>query len=142
MSPALTKLSIRSEAATRILAHAEQAATALGIAVVIAITDEAGVLKGLCRMDGAPLISIDIAQDKAYTAASFGIPTHEWHDRLKDEPGVLDGLLKAPRFTILGGGVPIVHDGAVIGGVGVSGGSAEQDLRVARTALDRALTGA
>jgi uncharacterized protein GlcG (DUF336 family) len=142
MSLALTKLSIRSAAATRILTHAEQTATALGVAVVIAVTDEAGVIKGLCRMDGAPLISIDIAQDKAYTAASFGVPTHEWHDRIKDEPALLHGLLKAPRFTILGGGVPIVQDGALIGGLGVSGGSAEQDLRIAQAALDLARTGA
>ena len=51
----------------------------------IAIVDESGVLKGLLRMDGAPLLSVQVAQDKAYTAAAFGIPTDAWYDFIKDD---------------------------------------------------------
>ena len=79
-------------------------------------------------MDGASLISGDIAQDNAYTAASFGRATHEWYDLIKHDPALVHGLNKAPRFTLLGGGLPVMAQGALVGGIGVSGGTAEQDL--------------
>ena len=57
----------------------------MGKGFAIAIVDDSGLLKAFQRMDGAPLISIQIAQDKAYTAAGFGIPSHGWYDFIKDD---------------------------------------------------------
>jgi uncharacterized protein GlcG (DUF336 family) len=83
-------------------------------------------------MDGAPLLSAQIAQDKAYTVAAFGgVPTHEWWNMIQDEPPVLHGIVKTDRLVVFGGGVPLLVDGALIGAAGASGGSAEQDRAVA-----------
>lgn len=131
----IVRASIGSAGSTALLRAAEAAADAFGSAVAIAVVDESGVLKGFSRMDGAPLLSNDIARDKALTAASFGVATHLWYDRIKADPALVHGLGKAAGFTLLGGGVPIVADGAVVGGIGVSGGSAEEDLAIAEAAL-------
>lgn len=136
----VVRASIGSAGSTALLRAAEQAATELGAAVAIAVVDDAGVLKGFSRMDGAPLLSSDIARGKAITAASFGVATHLWYDRIKDDPALVHGLGNASGFTLLGGGVPVVADGAVVGGIGVSGGSAEEDLAIAEAAL-KALEG-
>ncbi len=141
MPTTIVRASIGSTGSTALLRAAEQAASALGAAVAIAVVDESGVLKGFSRMDGAPLLSSDIARDKAVTAASFGVSTHLWYERIKAEPALVHGLSKAAGFTLLGGGVPIVAESAVIGGIGVSGGSAEEDLAIAGAAL-KALDGA
>ena len=80
----------------------------LGKAFTIAVVDAAGVLKALERMDGAPLLSIQVAQDKAYTAVGFGMPTHTWHDFIKDDPPLADGATAGiDRLVIFGGGFPI-----------------------------------
>src|SRR4051812_9831448 len=89
----------------------------------IAIVDDPGGLKGSGRMDGAPLLSIQIAQEKAYTAAGFGMPSHGWHDFIKDDPPLADGAPTGiDRLVIFGGGYPIEIDGQVVGAIGVSGG--------------------
>jgi len=94
------------------------------------------VLKALERMDGAPLISIQIAQDKAYTAVGFGIPSHAWHDFIKDDPPLAAGATTGiDRLVIFGGGFPITVDGAIVGAIGVSGGHYSEDAAVAEAAL-------
>lgn len=113
------------------VAHAE----ALGIRINVAVTDAAGVLAGFLRMPGAFLHSIDIAIDKAYTAASFGFPTSQWPEILAGDEALRLGLPLRPRLVIFGGGLPIHENGQRIGGIGVSGGSAEQDEDCARAGL-------
>ena len=113
------------------VAHAEQ----LGITINVAITDSAGVLAGFLRMPGSFLHSIDIAIDKAYTSASFGFPTSAWKEVLINDETLRIGIAARPRLVIFGGGLPIVADGVRIGGIGVSGGSAEQDEECARAGL-------
>ena len=76
--------------------------------MVIAIVDDGGVLKAFSRMDGAALLSVQVAQDKAYTAVGFGMPTHGWHDFIKDDPPLADGAPTGiDRLVIFGGGYPI-----------------------------------
>jgi uncharacterized protein GlcG (DUF336 family) len=87
------------------------------------------------RMPGAFLHSVDIAIDKAYTAAGFGFPTSQWQDILASDENLRLGLAQRPRLVIIGGGLPIVQDGERIGGIGVSGGSAHEDEICAREAL-------
>ena len=135
MARTLTKASITSEGAVEAIRAAERKAAEIGVPMCIAVVDESGVLKGFSRMDGASLLSVDIAQDKAYTAVSFGIPTHGWFDFIKDDPPLLHGIVKTPRLIVFGGGYPITIDGAVVGGIGVSGGHYEQDMVVAQAGL-------
>jgi uncharacterized protein GlcG (DUF336 family) len=102
-------------------------AEALGIRINVAVTDASGTLMAFLRMPGAFLHSIDIAIDKAYTAASFGFPTSQWGAALANDELLRQGLNARPRLVLFGGGLPVVEGGERIGGIGVSGGSAEQD---------------
>src|ERR1700754_4308228 len=135
MARTLTKASITAEAAAEAIRAAEAKAAEIGVPMVIAVVDESGVLKAFSRMDGAALLSVDIAQDKAYTAAAFGISTDTWHNFIKDDPPLLHGIVKTPRLIVFGGGYPLQVDGANVGGIGVSGGHYEQDMVVAQAGL-------
>lgn len=136
-----TRQSLNADAALQLVGLACAGARGAGLAVAVAVVDDAGRLKAFCAMDGAPLVSTALAQDKAYTAAAFGLPTDEWHPALEGAPALLLGLNKAERFTVLGGGLPLRHAGALIGGIGVSGASAEEDRAIAAAALAGLLGG-
>ena len=131
-----TKQTLTLEAAASVVEAAKAEAQSLGKPMVIAVTDEAGTLLAFARMDSAPVLSVDIAIDKAYTSATFGIPTHVWHDFIKDDPPLRDGAPTAiKRLVVFGGGYPITVDGQVVGAVGVSGGHYSEDQKVAEAGL-------
>jgi uncharacterized protein GlcG (DUF336 family) len=135
---AIQKLSIGTitgELAQELVTAGANKATELGKPMVISVVDAAGHLKAFLRMDGAPLLSVGIAQDKAYTAASFGISTDTWHEFIKDDPPLALGIPHTPRLVTFGGGYPILVDGEVVGGLGVSGGHYSDDMAVATGAL-------
>ena len=120
-------------AARAAVAHADS----LGARVNVAVVDAGGNLAAFLRMPGAPLHSVDIAIDKAYTAVSFGLPTHQWAAALQNHSqAVREGIVLRPRFVAFGGGLPIHASGQRIGAIGVSGGSEEQDLGIAQAGLD------
>jgi len=136
MADTHTKSSISTEAAHRLIAAAEAKAGELGKPFVIAIVDDGGVLKAFSRMDGAALLSVQIAQDKAYTAVGFGLPTHGWHDFIKDDPPLASGAPSGiDRLVVFGGGYPLMVDGQLVGGIGVSGGHYSEDMQIAEAAL-------
>lgn len=136
MAKVFEKKSISSELAHQMIQAAERKAADMGHPFVVAIVDESGVLKAMSRMDGAALISVQIAQDKAYTAVGFGIPSDAWHEFIKDDPPLAAGAVGGiDRLVVFGGGYPVKVDGQVIGGVGVSGGHYSQDMEVAQAAL-------
>jgi uncharacterized protein GlcG (DUF336 family) len=121
-----------SEAVRAAVSHA----ASLGICINVAVADSGGNLAAFLRMPGAFLHSIDIAIDKAYTAASFGLATSQWHAALQDHSAaVREGIVRRPRFVGFGGGLPILEAGLRIGGIGVSGGSEEQDEACAQAGL-------
>jgi uncharacterized protein GlcG (DUF336 family) len=133
---AFQKSSISAEAARRIIATGEEKARKMNLSVSLAVYDADGTLKAFSRMDGAPLLSVQWSQDKAYTAASSGRPTHEWWDLVKDDEVLLHGIIKTDRLIVFGGGYPItIAAGVVVGGIGVSGGHYEEDMLVAEAAL-------
>lgn len=127
---------IDAPAALRAVTAAVQAAAAMGVYVNVAVVDAAGVLAAFARMPGAPLHSVDISIDKAYTATSFGLPTSQWHAVLQQHSqAVREGLLLRPRFVAFGGGLPMVEGSVRIGAIGVSGGSEQQDEAIASAGL-------
>ena len=126
---------ISSEGALALIAAAQRAAAAEGVTVSICVVDPSGLQVGFLRMDGAMLGTIGLAASKAHSAAMFATPTHAWHGILSGDAALRDGLLGTERFTTLGGGVPLVIDGTLIGALGVSGGSVEQDRGVAEAAV-------
>ena len=136
MSEVFVKQSISSELAHRVIAAAEAKATEMGVPMGIAICDEAGVLKAFSRMDGAALFAVQIAQDKAYTAVGFGMPSGGWHDFIKDDPPLAAGAVGGiDRLVIFGGGFPITVGEVIVGAIGVSGGHYSQDMDVAEAGL-------
>jgi uncharacterized protein GlcG (DUF336 family) len=132
----ITKTTISAELAARVIDAAVSHAQSLGRGFSIAIVDDSGLLKAFHRMDGAPLIATQIAQDKAYTAVGFGMPSHGWYDFIKDDaPLALGAPTGIDRLVVFGGGYPIVIDEAVVGAIGVSGGHYSEDMQVAEAGL-------
>jgi uncharacterized protein GlcG (DUF336 family) len=131
----IIKKSIDIATAQQAIEAAAKKSTELGLKMCIAVSDESGDLKAFERMDGAPKLSIQIAQDKAFTAASYGLATHVWWDFIKDDPPLLHGITHTPRLVVFGGGYPIVLEGEVVGAIGISGGHYKQDMECARAAL-------
>ena len=137
MANTFQKSSITLETAERIIKAAEAKAQEMGKSMVIAVCDEDGVLKAFHRMDGAALLSVQIAQDKAYTAICFGgLSTDGWYDFIKNDPPLLHGIVKTDRLTVFGGGYAIQTEDGIIGGIGVSGGHYSEDMKVAQAGLE------
>jgi glc operon protein GlcG len=137
MSSTVSSMSVSLEGARRVIDAAVAKATEMEMAVCISVCDPGGHAVIAVRMDGAALLSVDIAANKAYTVIAFkGLPTHIWWDAIKNEPALVHGLTLSNRFIIFGGGIPLNADGALVGAVGVSGGTAEQDQAIAESAAD------
>ncbi len=119
---------VTADAAQAIIGAAARRADELGVRVSVAVVDEGGNLKAFLRMDGAEIAGPTLAEDKAYTAVAVRCATHELAEFT--QPGQpLFGLHAGAggRLVIYGGGVPLVRDGEVAGGVGVSGSAAVAD---------------
>jgi uncharacterized protein GlcG (DUF336 family) len=114
---------------------ATEKAKEIGIGVCAAVYDSSSQLKAFIRMDGAPMLSGPIAEDKAHTSASFQSPTHALFDWISKDPPLLHGITQYPRFIVFGGGYPITEDGVLIGSIGISGGHYSQDMECAKAGL-------
>jgi len=126
--------SISSEAARALIGAALAASREIGFEAAIAVTDAGGHLRSFERSDNCPFLTVDVAIDKAWTAVSFGISTDRWADIISDNPKVSQ-LSHRPRLVAVGGGLPIIENGRVIGGIGISGGTAVQDEQACLIAL-------
>jgi uncharacterized protein GlcG (DUF336 family) len=124
------------EVAKKLMKGAERRARELGVSQVIAIVDEGRNLIACHRMDDAWLASIDIAQNKAWTAVSLKMPTSNLA-KLTVPNAELYGLntTNHRRVVVFGGGIPFVKEGRIVGGVGVSGSTIAHDVEVAKAAV-------
>jgi uncharacterized protein GlcG (DUF336 family) len=132
---AVSQAVIGCDAAATVVRAAVDHARAQGWRINAAVVDAGGNLAAFLRMPGAFIQSIDIAIDKAYTSAGFGFPTGDWMKVVEGNEGMKLGFSARPRLVVFGGGLPIRVDGQLIGGVGVSGASEEQDVECARAGL-------
>ena len=135
MKLAVTQNTISWEAAHAAVEAAVQEAQRLGVRINVAVADASGNLVAFLRMPGAFPQSIAIAIDKAYTAGGFGFPTGDWMKVVGDNEGIKLGFSAQPRLIVFGGGLPIRSGGALLGGIGVSGASEEQDGICAQAGL-------
>ena len=122
--------------ARRVIAAAEKKAAEIGQPMNIAVADEGGNIVAHVRMDGAWIGSIDISQKKAYTSRAFDIATKELAGFA--QPGQQFFGIHASnhsRVMIFAGGLPLKSGDKVVGAVGVSGGTGEQDQEIAETAV-------
>jgi uncharacterized protein GlcG (DUF336 family) len=119
-------------AARRMIAAAEDAARSMGVAMSVAVVDGGDQLVAFARMDAADLVSIGLARDKAFTALVNRMPTGDLAPLV--QPGAefygYDSVAGG-RMIVFAGGLPIERDGVLVGAIGVSGGSAEQDQAAA-----------
>ena len=126
---------ITLEQARKIVAGAEAESKKNSWSMVITVLDSGAHVVLTERMDGALLGSIDVARDKAYSAVAFRRPTKAFEDGLA-QGGANLRILKLSGASPVEGGIPIVVDGKVIGAVGVSGGTAQQDGQAAKAGVD------
>jgi glc operon protein GlcG len=128
-----SKKTLTLAVAKQLAAVAEQEAAKRNFKVVIAIADEGGNLIYLEKMDDVQIASVEISTEKAHSAVIYKRPTKYFHD------GLLKGntsLLKLPGLIMTDGGVPLIVDGKVIGGIGVSGGAPPKDDEIAQATAD------
>jgi uncharacterized protein GlcG (DUF336 family) len=135
MTNVIKKHSISSELAQKMVNAAVAKARELGVSENVTILDDGGNLKAFSRMDGAPIPTIEMAQNKAYTAL-LGVSTQDFFNFIKGDPSLLAGVPTLARVAAWGGGFPIKVDGEIVGAIGVSGAPAVQnDVDCARAAL-------
>ena len=109
----------------------------IGVPMCIAITDESGNLIAFERMDGGKITSVTIAQDKSFTASAAKKATHDYN--AVNVPGKLAFGIHTEvggRISSVGGGLPVIVDGEVVGGIGLSSGTPQQDMDCAQAGLD------
>lgn len=118
-------------------ADARRAADALGVPMSFAVMDPAGHLLACTRMDGVAWISVDVAQGKAWTAAAYGVPSAAQKEKMLPMPNFATAItaMTHGRFTPQTGAVPVYRDGVLVGALGASGGTGEQDEAVCTTAV-------
>src|ERR1700721_1579078 len=135
MANVIKKHSISSELAQKMVDKAVAKARELGVTENVAILDDGGNLKAFSRMDGAPIPTIEIALNKAYTAL-FGVSTQDFFNFIKGDPSLLAGIPALPRVAAWGGGFPIKVGEEIVGAIGVSGApKVQNDVDCARAAL-------
>jgi glc operon protein GlcG len=138
-----TAITLDYQDAKRILDVIVEKALEQQKAAVVAVCDGHGELIAFARMDGAPLSSIRVAANKAWTAARERKPTKEIGDKIRHpEKGFDIAFYGDKRFVGWGGGIPVWRDGQVAGAIGVSGLSSAEDIELATVGLELITTGA
>jgi uncharacterized protein GlcG (DUF336 family) len=132
----LQRASISATGAQALIASGLREASAMGLAVTIVVVDESGRLKAAVRMDGAPLVSVETATNKAYAAAAIGAAPDQFYDAIKGDGAAVASFASRPGLALIAGGLPVVVDGAIAGGVGVAGAmTGAEDRQIAEHAL-------
>ena len=119
---------------------AREKAKEIGVPMCIAVTDDSGNLIAFERMDGGKAHSIEVAQDKAFTAGAARKATHEYN--AVNTPGNLAFGIHTEaggHISTVGGGLPVIVEGDCVGGIGASSGSPQQDMEVSQAGLDHFL---
>lgn len=126
-----TKKVLTAAGAQAVIAAALAKAREIGVPMVVAVVDDAGLLKTFVREDGTSNGAVQWAINKAITAASFRYATDQLAEGLRSDPAAMASILALPNATLVPAGYPLTVDGAVVGGVGASGGMPDQDQLVA-----------
>lgn len=132
----MRKRILSEEVCEKLALAAKEESVRIGVGVTVSIADESGNLLLLQRFGNAILPSIGISQKKAYTAAVLRQPTAEFGKIAQTGADAFGINITDDRLVIFGGGFPLQVDGETVGGIGISGGSVEEDEQVARSALD------
>ncbi len=125
--------------ALALCAAARTAADELGVPMAFAVMDPGGHLLALARMDGAPWITSTVAQGKAWTSAAYGVPSHAQKEKMASMPNFAGALTTVTHgaYTPQTGAVPVYRDGVLLGAIGASGGTGDQDEAVVAEAVTK-----
>jgi glc operon protein GlcG len=126
---------MRYAVAEAVVAAAVKAASEKGTSVAAVVVDNGGHVVASARMDGCNFLAFGMATRKAVTSGVMGAPTAFLAERMAADPIIHNALLSDPNIVLLGGGLPIMIDGALAGGLGVSGGHYAMDMEVADAAI-------
>lgn len=124
----ITYKTLSLEEAELMLDAAQKKAQEMGVPEVLCVADSAGYPIALRRLNGGKVTSVQIAMNKAFTAAGHRKPTHHYKNALPGEEAFGIFTQHEGRFTVFVGGFPVVVDGQVVGGIAASGGNGEQDI--------------
>ncbi|MBL3556348.1 MULTISPECIES: GlcG/HbpS family heme-binding protein [Marinobacter] len=128
--------SLTDYAVMRLMSAAMDKAKELGFKASVSVVDRSGTMLGFVKMSSSFIVSTDLSARKARCAAGMGVETIKLEEMLSQEqPRVREGLLANDSFTLIGGGIPLVWENRVVGGIGVSGGSEAQDIECAQAAV-------
>jgi glc operon protein GlcG len=132
----ISRPSLSAQASRRMLEAAVAEAGSMSVAVTVVTVDESGVLKEMQRMDGAPLVSVQTAINKAYAAAAIGMPPDEFYAAIKADGAAVAEFGTRPGLALIAGGIPVASGGQIAGGIGVAGAmTGAEDRRIAESAL-------
>jgi uncharacterized protein GlcG (DUF336 family) len=128
-----------SRAASRLMVDAAVGeAEAMSVPVTVVVVDESGITKEMLRMDGAPLVSVQTAINKAYAAAAIGIPPDDFYAAIESDGAAVAEFATRPGLALIAGGLPVVAGGRVAGAIGVAGAmTGAEDRRIAEVAIAR-----
>ena len=119
-------------AAARAVDGAMEEARTMSVPITVVVVDDGGNLKALRRMDGAPLVSIETARNKAYAAAAIGMPGDDFYQAIKEDVAAVASFASRPGLALIAGGVPLIVEDELVGGVGVAGAmTGAQDRTIA-----------
>jgi len=146
MSEDKTASSIRPTTSARASREMIDAAVAeadsMSVAVTVVVVDESGVAKETLRMDGAPLVSVQTARNKAYAAAAIGMPPDDFYAVIESDSAAAAEFATRPGLALIAGGLPVLADGSVAGAIGVAGAmTGAEDRRIAEAAIGRRSAG-
>lgn len=127
---------LSTERSRHMVDRAVSEATAMSVRVTVVTVDESGVLKEMQRMDGAPLVSVQTAMNKAYAAAAIGMPPDDFYDAIKSDGAAVASFGTRAGLALIAGGIPVIVDGQVAGAIGVAGAmTGAEDRRIAEAAV-------
>ncbi len=107
----------------------------MNVRVTLVTVDESGVLKEMVRMDGAPLVSVQTAINKAYAAAAIGMPPDDFYAAIESDGAAIASFAARPGLALIAGGIPFLMDGQVAGAIGVAGAmTGAEDRQIAEAA--------
>jgi glc operon protein GlcG len=133
---AAVRPTLSEEWSRQVLARGLSEARSMEAPVTLVTVDESGVMKEMVRMDGAPLVSVQTAINKAYAAAAIGMPTDDFYAAIEADGAAVASFATRPGLALIAGGVPILVDGQVAGAIGVAGAmTGAEDRRIAEAAV-------
>jgi glc operon protein GlcG len=133
-----TRSTVPDQMSRAIIDAAVEEARQMSVPVTVVVVDEAGVTKELVRMDGAPLVSVQTATNKAYAAAAIGMPPDDFYAAIESDGAAVAEFGTRPGLALIAGGLPLIADGSVAGAIGVAGAmTGAEDRRIAEAAIAR-----